>query len=234
MRAADFLDVSDSYQHLNDKNAYQGSLSQSGLGPGPGYAQDTTLVFYVPENVQGNLLPENDDPFGKVYEEISDIGGQSYSDLCTYLEFNARRENTQGYSGDVMYRYYLGADNTSDFSLVRNKRYDVTLDFTEDGFFAESWKVTRGGDWNDTRVLKFLGDSFSVQPGESADIMIHYHRAGRNGVDSQHIPGDWMLQVDDEAMASAGLTYSFDPSVLVTGKNGYKDFCIRVVASGDA
>ena len=43
-----------------------------------------------------------------------------------------------------------------------------------------------------------------------------------------------MLQVDDEAMASAGLTYSFDPSVLVTGKNGYKDFCIRVVASGDA
>ena len=234
LSAADILDVSDSYQNLNDKNAYQGSLSQSGLGPGPGYAQDTTLVFYVPENVQGNLLPENDDPFGKVYEEISDIGGQSYSDLCTYLEFNARRENTQGYSGDVMYRYYLGADNTSDFSLVRNKRYDVTLDFTEDGFFAESWKVTRGGDWNDTRVLKFLGDSFSVQPGESADIMIHYHRAGRNGVDSQHIPGDWMLQVDDEAMASAGLTYSFDPSVLITGKNGYKDFCLRVVASGDA
>jgi hypothetical protein len=120
--SADILEVSDSHGNLNDRNAYQGSLSQGELGPGPGYVQDTTLVFYVPENVQGKLLPSNPDPFAKDYEAISNIGGRSYSDLCTYLEFNARRENTLGYYGGVKYRYYLGEDNTSDFSLVRNNR----------------------------------------------------------------------------------------------------------------
>lgn len=234
LQPTDILDVSDSNQNLNDRNAYQGSLPQSGLGPGPGYAQDTTLVFYVPENVQGNLLPDNDDPFGKAYEEISDLGGRSYSDLCTYLEFNARRENTQGYSGDVMYRYYLGADNTSDFSLMRNKRYDITLDFTEDGFFSESWKVVRGDDWSDVRALEFVGGPFAIQPGESMDVMVHYHRFGQNGVDSQHFPEDWKLDLDREAMTAAGLSYSFDSSSLVTGLNGYKDFCIKVSASAYA
>ena len=234
LKSADILGLSDSHQNLNDRNAYQGSLSQSGLGPGPGYAQDTTVVFYVPENVQGNLLPHNDDPFGKVYDEISDVGGKSYSDLCTYLEFNARRENTQGYSGEVMFRYYLGEDNTSDFSLVRNKRYDITLDFTEDGFFADTWKVTRGEDWSDVRILKFLGAPFSIHPGENVDLLVHYHRAGLVNIDSQNQPDDWELKVDKSLLASAGLDYSFDPSRLVAGNNGYKDFCITVSASKDA
>ena len=234
LKPADILEISDSHQNLNDRNAYQGSQPQSGIGPGPGYAQDTTLIFYVPENVQGALLPSNEDPFGKVYDAISDIGGRSYSDLCTYLEFNARRENTLGYSGGVMYRYYLGADNTSDFSLVRNSRYELTLDFTEDGFFAESWKVTRDGDWNDLRVLKFIGDSFSIRPGESIDVMIHYHRAGLENADSQNIPGDWNFIVDEGLMRSAGLSYVIDTSGPVVGKNGYKDFRVRIAAADDA
>ena len=149
---SDILSIADNNQDLNDRNEYQGSLSNVELGPGPGYSQDTTLILYVPENVQGILLPYNDDPFDKVHGEIDHVGGKSYADLCTYLEFNARRENTMGYSGDVMYRYYLGADNTSDFSLERNKRYDLTLDFTEEGFFVENWKVERGDNWNDMRV----------------------------------------------------------------------------------
>lgn len=234
LKSTDILAFSDSYHNLNDRNAYQGSLPQSGIGPGPGYAQDTTLVFYVPENVQGDLLPFNEDPFGKVYDKISDIGGKSYSDLCTYLEFNARRENTLGYSGDVMYRYYIGEDNKSDFNIVRNCRYDLTLDFTENGFFVENWKVTRGDDWNDSRILGFLDDPYTIVPGKSVDIMVHYHRAGLQNVDSQNIPDDWILIADEEEISSAGLVCSFDPSVLVTGKNGYKDFCIRISASSDA
>ena len=232
LKSTDILGLSDSHQNLNDRNAYQGLNSQ--IGPGPGYVQDTTLVFYVPENVQGNLLPDNHDPYGKVYEKISDIDGKSYSDLCTYLEFNARRENTLGYSGEVMYRYYLGADNTSDFSLVRNKRYDITLDFTEDGFFAESWKVTRGEDWSDPRLLKFLGETFTIQPGGKISIMVHYHRAGLENVDSQNIPGDWKLDFDEAQLKSAGLSCRLVTSGLVLGKNGCRDFCIEVSASKDA
>ena len=230
----DILASSDHNPDLNDRNAYDGSLTMGQLGPGPGYFQDTTVVLYVPENAQGNLLPSNTDPYGKVYDNISDIAGKSYSGLCTYLEFNARREATQGYSGNVMYRYYLGADNTSDFNLVRNKRYDLTLDFTEEGFFVNSWKVTRGDDWNDGRVLEFVDEPYLVQPGGGEKVMVHYRRSGGNGYDSQNLPGDWEFCVDEQAMRAAGLSYSFNPDVMEQGKNGCYDFCINVTASATA
>lgn len=232
--ASDILGESDRNPNLNDRNAYQGSLSQGELGPGPGYAQDTTVVLYVPENVQGDLLPYNNDPFRKVYEELSDIGGVSYSDLCTYLEFNARRENTNGYSGGVTYRYYLGADNTSDFSIERNKRYDLTLDFTENGFFADCWKVTREDDWNDKRILEFKDAPFVIQPGGTEDVIIHYNIYGQSAADSHKNPDDWELQLDEKSMTDAGLSWSFDPGTLVEGASGYKDFCLKIIASSEA
>lgn len=231
---ADILTSSDYNPDLNDRYAYDGPLSIGQLGPGPGYFQDTTVVLYVPENAQGNLLPSNTDPFGKVYDKISDIDGKSYSGLCTYLEFNARREATQGYSGNVMYRYYLGADNTSDFNLLRNKRYDLTLDFTEGGFFVNSWKVSRGDDWTDGRVLEFVDEPYLIQPGGIEKIMIHYSRSGGTGTDSQSSPGDWELYVDEQAMKAAGLSYSFNPDVMEQGRNGCYDFCINVKASASA
>ena len=234
VKAADIMGVSDGHQNLNDRSAYQGSLSQSEIGPGPGYLQDTTLVLYVPENVQGRLLPQNKDPYAKDYGAISDVGGKSYSELCTYLEFNARRENTQGYSGDVMYRYYLGADNTSDFSLERNKRYDITLDFTEDGFFSQSWKVSRGDDWKDGRILEFSGEPYLINPGGTARMLIHYHRSGRVQADSQIYPDDWDFHVDDDLMMDAGVSYSFDPSALVMDDDGFARCCVNLVADADA
>lgn len=234
MNHTDILGSADYHPDLNDANAYQGSLSHSEIGPGPGYLQDTTLVLYVPENVQGNLLPYNKDPYGKVYEEIADIDGRSYSDLCTYLEFNARRENTQGYSGAVMYRYYLGADNTSDFSMVRNKRYDLTLDFTEDGFFAESWKVSRGDDWNDARILEFTDEPYLISPGGTARVLVHYHRFGSVDADSQLYPDDWGFLADESSMKNAGISYSFDPKSLVLDENGFERFCINVSAAPSA
>lgn len=234
LSSLDILQSSDYHLDMNDRAAYEGALGASQLGPGPGYFQDTTVVFYVPENMQGNLLPSNTDPYGKVYDNISNISGRSYSDLCTYLEFNAKREATIGYSGSVMYRYYLGADNTSDFNLERNKRYDLTLDFTEEGFYADSWKVTRGSDWNDDRVLEFLEEPFVIQPGGTEKVMIYYHRFAASAMGSQNYPDDWSFVADESAMKAAGLTLSFDPDVLVTGKNGYKDFCVNVSASSSA
>jgi hypothetical protein len=232
--ASDTLSSSDCNPDMNDRGAYAGPLNQSQLGPGPGYFQDTTLVFYVPENVQGKLLPDNDRPDGKVYESISDINGESYSDLCTYLEFNARREPQQGYSGSVRYRYYLGADNTSDFSLERNRCYDLTLDFTEDGFHQDGWRVSRGDDWSDTRSLCFVEEPFLVQPGRSEKVMVHYHRFSGSGTDSQKYPDEWRLVIDEYAAEAAGVSFSYDPDVLVRGENGSMDFCVNVSGRDDA
>lgn len=234
MSRSDVMMTGDYHNDMNDREAYNGSLTMAQLGPGPGYFQDTTFVFYVPENVQGVLLPSNNDPFGKVYENISDVGGKSYSDLCTYLEFNASREATIGYSGSVTYRYYLGADNVSDFSLERNKRYDLTLDFTENGFHVESWKVTRGDDWTDTRVLEFLEEPYILHPGGTLKVMAHYSQVNNPLSDSYLLPDEWHFVTDGSAMKNAGLSYTFDPGVLETGRNGYDDFCINVSASVSA
>lgn len=227
----DVMDESDYNPDMNDPDAYQGSLSGNALGPGPGYFQDTTFVFYVPENMQGRLLPSNKDPFGKVYENIRDIGGKTYSDICTYVEFNAWKEGSQGYQGSVMYRYYLGADNVSDFNVVRNKRYDLTLDFTEEGFFVDSWKVTRGDDWDDMRTLRFVDEPFEIYPGGTEDVMVHFHRFASYDTSSENRPDLWSYEVSASAMSAAGLSCSFNPTYLKNGENGYMDFFLSFKAS---
>lgn len=236
-RALSYRDImaeSDYNPDMNDHDAYQGRIPDGGLGPGPGYFQDTTFVFYVPENVQGRLLPSNNDPFGKVYENIRDLGGKSYSDICTYVEFNAWKEGTQGYQGSVMYRYYLGADNVSDFSIIRNKRYDLTLDFTEEGLFVDSWKVTRGDDWDDNRTLRFVDEPFEICPGGTEDVMIHFHRFASYETSSENRPDLWEYEVSASAMSTAGLSCSFNPTDLKTGENGYRDFFLAFKASETA
>lgn len=234
LSVSDVLSESDYNRNMNDRNAYEGSLPDSQLGPGPGYFQDSTFVFYVPENMQGRLLPANTNPFGKVYEKIRNLGGKSYSDICTFIEFNAWKEPTEGYCGSVMYRYYLGSDNTSDFSIERNKRYDVTLNFSESGFFVDSWKVTRGDDWLDTRTLRFEDEPFTVCPGGSENIMIHFHRYVSYDTSSELLPDRWEYELNASSMSKAGLSCSFDPRRLKQGENGYMDFCIEVSASADA
>jgi len=232
--SSDILGQSDYNPDMNNRSEYEGPLSQSQLGPGPGYFQDTTLVFYIPENMQGKLLPGNEDPFGKTPESISQLNGNDYSGICTYIEFNGKREKTSaGYGGSITYRYYIGSDSTTDFNVKRNCVYDMTLKFSEEGFFMESWKVTRGDDWTDTRSLKFIGGPFTIYKGQEQKVMVHYHPAAATG-NSLPDPDKWDYVFDDEAMTGAGLSYTFDRNTLVTGSNGYKDFCFVFKASESA
>ncbi|MCM1501419.1 MAG: DUF4906 domain-containing protein [Bacteroidales bacterium] len=232
---SDTMDESDYNADLNSRTDYKGSLSNSQLGPGPGYFQDTTLVFYIPENMQGTLLPGNTDPYCKTSENISGINGNDYSCLCTYLEFTAKRENTGiGYGGSITYRYYLGSDNTTDFNIERNCRYDLTLNFSEGGFFVENWKVTKGEDWYDSRVLQFLEKPYVIYRGYTGKVMVHYNTSSSSAAHSAAKPDDWSYLFDEKALADAGLSYSFDRNTLVTGANGYKDFCFVFKASETA
>lgn len=230
----DIMSVSDYNSDMNDRMAYEGSLDQFQLGPGPGYCLDSTFVFYVPENVQGCLLPDNLDPFGKDEEGISDIDGYDYSGLCTYIEFNARREHTQGYSGDLTYRYYLGSDNITDFSVERNRVYDVMLNFSEEGLFLDSWKVTRGDDWVDNRVLCFRKSEYHFAPGSTGKVVVHYSRENSVEADSMLYPDDWELSYDEETAAYLGLECSLDKMSLHLCEDGYQDFVMTVQVSENA
>ncbi len=234
-RKDDVWNIADYNADMNDRYAYDGSLAVSQLGPGPGYFQDTTFVFYLPENNQGVLLPDNSSPAEKVYDKIALLDGVPYGDLCTYVEFNAKRENTgNGYFGDLTYRFYLGCDNTSDFSLKRNSVYNLTLNLSERHMLSDGWEVTRGNNWTDTRTLKFLKAPYVIYQGQLEKVMIHYHRNAAGAVSSEALPEDWTLEVDEGLLAEAGLSYNFDPDLLVKGENGISDFCVEFEASEDA
>lgn len=232
----DMMNKSDYNPDLADSEAYEGSIKQNYWGPGLGYFQDTTVVLYVPENVQGVLLPGNTDPLSKTAENISDVKGKAYDKLCSYIEFTANKPvKGDGYGGEITYRCYLGGDNVSDFSVRRNTCYDLTMNFTDDGFLLDNWKVVRGDGWSDTRTLCFVEGPYVVYPGTTTDVLVHYNRFSTSlETDSIGPLSDWTYEYDEAAMKNAGLACSFLGSTKVKGQRGYSDHCFRIVASSDA
>lgn len=98
------------------------------------------VCFYMLENCQGVLLPDNTDQWEKVPDNIPDKAG-----LCTYLEVRAEFNGSGGLSGPVVYRFFLGQDNTSDFNVIRNTESTVVLYLTEDGLGEVSWRIDSSG-----------------------------------------------------------------------------------------
>ena len=135
-----------------------------------------SVTFYALENCQGVLLPDNTDPWLKVPEELS-----SGSELCTYLEITA------SYSGDyggvevqserLKYRFFLGADNCTDFNIVRNKDINVSLCISEDNVFEHCWKVDFGEDLPVIEYgLECTPVSASVNVGKTTALKAVYFR----------------------------------------------------------
>ena len=94
------------------------------------------VFFYAMENIHGNLLPGNLDPWAKVPDEV---GGRA--SLCTYLEVECSFLSDSMYDGTVTYRFFAGDNNTSDFSIRRNTDMLIAMCPTGDGLREVSWKV---------------------------------------------------------------------------------------------
>ncbi len=93
--------------------------------------------FYMLENCQGVLLPDNTDPAKKVPGNLP----AAKSELCTYFEVTAVLDGTSGLTGPVTYRFYLGQDLVSDFNVFRNHHNKVTLVVTSGGLDEVSWRI---------------------------------------------------------------------------------------------
>ena len=232
----DLLSISDFNSNLADLDKFTGQLDEDELEVGLAYIQDTTIVLYVPENAQGCLLPENNDPFYKVAGSISGIDGKPYDKLCTYVEFNAAKPNKgDGYYGDLTYRCYLGENNVSDFSVRRNSTYELTMTFTDAGFVLDNWKVVRGGNWVDTRTLYFVDEPYYVYPGETVNVLVHYNKYSPDAdLESLGPSSDLVFEFNEAAMRYAGLACTFMKENKVVGKNRRQEFYCKVVASNKA
>jgi len=100
--------------------------------------ESETLVFYVPENCQGQLLSTN-----MQWLKSADYMDGEVSALCTYIEFTAEKKGEDdGVSGGLTYRCYLGGNTTNDFSVRRSTIYSARLSLSWDGLFEGStWRI---------------------------------------------------------------------------------------------
>lgn len=118
-----------------------------------------SVQFYVLENCQGLLLPQNTDPWTKTPDSIPES-----ADLCTYLELMCEFESESFYQGEVLYRIYLGRDNVSDFNVRRNEVLNLTLTLTDSSLKKLSWKVTP-----DVGIADGFVEGSVVSEGQSAE-----------------------------------------------------------------
>lgn len=163
---------------LEPDDLYPGTADCQGIADG--YADlSEKLTLYVPENMQGTLLKDNEDPWGK----DGDSGGFDAS-LCTYISLEGVKDgSSDGVEGDFVYRFFPGEDDTGNFDLRGNKVYDISMVLTWEGMYvADSWKVGRSN-WNDSRRISvsmyedhgYVSELKLVLPQGAADVPVYIH-----------------------------------------------------------
>lgn len=135
------------------------------------------LVFYVPENRQGTLMPSNTDPNNKDINGIEAATGHSgKSALATYIEFQGNI-SSYGISTKAIYRFFLGSNATSNFDIVGNESYNISLSFNAESIFIPQWKVeTR--DFSDTRLF-YLSANLAGRLPDGKTIVVRENRAAK-------------------------------------------------------
>ncbi len=124
------------------------------------------FVFYVPENLQGRLLPDNQDPYSKNRESVESVLGASspICDCLTYIEFVAKlNSSSSGFNGELTYRFYIGQDDVQNFDIRRNEELSVRLSFNVESLFKPSWKIDTEN-LNDTRSFYLSSQRVSRLP----------------------------------------------------------------------
>ena len=129
--------------------------------------QVLTGYVYVPENRAGTLLPSNTDSYSKDVAGLKAAGvAENVISSLTYIQLDLSGINgsAQGKSldFDAAYRFYIGKDNVTDFDIVRNTLYDITLGFDIDNLFPGlEWKLTHENE-ADRGLIYFGGSTASA------------------------------------------------------------------------
>lgn len=179
-----------------------------------------TISLYAFENMQGELLRGNTDPWKKVPSYIGDA--EKY---CTYLEVYC----TYGFAdNDVTFRMYLGKDATSNFDVERNTVYRITLMPTESEIRGNrgSWKVD-AVPWIEVSDMEFVIEPSPVvleEGGEEAELHSYILLTYENGrVERVDVNSRWTADSDARSILdidtkSPFITGHLSSSVPLKGK----------------
>lgn len=95
----------------------------------------TGVDFYIPENMQGDLLADNID-------QKTHIPPDEKMGICTYIEFTVDYRSTTQYDESLTYRYYLHDGRFLDnFDLERNTMYTCKTTFIGSGINETTWRI---------------------------------------------------------------------------------------------
>lgn len=124
-----------------------------------------TLVFYVPENLQGTI-PSVESSSDKSHEHNAAVNTKK--DCLTYLEVSVSGSGL--YEGDIVYRSYLGSNSTDNFDIIRNCSYVWNITYSEDNLAHDEWKMENS--LEDKRELSVPGALYLI-PGEDVSLSEH-------------------------------------------------------------
>ena len=92
--------------------------------------------LFMFENMQGNLLPGNDDPKSKIFPE-----GDPRAETCSYIEIRSDYvSDSEEEHKTVIYRFYIG-DNPSNFDVMRNCHYRIYVTPYGDALGTAGWRM---------------------------------------------------------------------------------------------
>ena len=180
-----------------------------------------SMMFYVLENCQGVLLPDNKNPSGKLPDSLGEKAG-----LCTFLEVACIFDGEGFLEGEVTYRFYLGLDSSSSFDVPGNSCLDVTLQLTDTGLREVSWRVDadvsvrEGYAWG--RVEKGMHDLDELYVGEKllyrleiSDEILSYVGGDASACTLEFSEGSAMAFSD---LQGSGNVYAAEISCLASGR----------------
>ena len=136
----------DGSRALGDADIFPGNTDYYTFNAAEAWNQQSEeITLYIAENRQGT---------GTGSSQAGKTPATGREKLATYLEYSATKDGaSDGFSGPLRYRTYLGENETNDFNVTRDRIYEATLSLTWNGQLLEGdWRVTNQ-DLSDTRAL---------------------------------------------------------------------------------
>ena len=127
--------------------------------------------FYVPENMQGQIGSAS-----ASHEKNPDLdsGIKARKDVLTYMEVDVSLEENEDYIGNVIYRSYLGNDNTRNFDIRGNCCYRWNVTYHQDNLQYNDWKIdTDAVEPAAKDILEFTG-RIEAGPGQTVNVSFSY------------------------------------------------------------
>ena len=212
--------------------------------------QSSKVVLYIPENRQGA---------GSGATQADKTPASGREGLATYLEYTATKEGgSDGVSGNLTYKAYLGENEVSDFNVIGDKVYTATLSLSWDGMWEGSWRVSQG-DWADARTLVISAaagstvkmdtkntkaESAKVRKSTPTSFYMNYFLDGTQASTIQHgrkdlssWPYGWEVLVDEKTANMSGSSGTIKNSAnvpIISWSYNSADDCLSMEAVAGA